>query len=132
MATRGFSYDAPAYQVPYVTTADILATTADVKGRFAAFTTMVAKAAFISVVVAGTGASNCNLVFQKRSATGTALTTFADINLTTNAIGYTTNILLTGTLSQNDVFSIVKGADAVGAFAIGVEWNLQNGATVTS
>lgn len=122
MAKRDFNYDHPAYLVPVLTTADILATTVDVKGRFAAHTTMIAKAAQITVVVAGTGASVCNLVFRKIVAGGTAISTFADVNMTTNAPGYTTNALLTGTLSAGDAFSILKGVDAVGVFSIGIEW----------
>ncbi len=124
MAKRDFNYDHPAYLVPVLTTCDILATTVDVKGRFAAYTTMVAKSAQITVVTAGTGASNANLVFRKIVAGGTAITTFGDVNLTTNAAGYTTNALLTGTLSAGDAFSVLKGADAVGVFSVGVEWQI--------
>ena len=131
MATRSFQYDSPIYQIPYMTTCDILATTVDVKGRFAAFTTMVAKSAQITVVTAGTGASNCNLVFRKIVAAGTAITTFADVNMTTNAAGYTTNATLTGTLSQGDAFSVLKGADAVGVFSIGIEWRIPMNAAIT-
>lgn len=132
MAKRAFNYDHSAYLTPVMTVADILATTADVKGRFAAHTTMIAKSAQITVVTAGTGASNANLVFRKIVANGTAITTFADVNLTTNAAGYTTNALLTGTLSAGDAFSVLKGADAVGVFSCGIEWLIQPGADFTA
>lgn len=132
MAKRSMSYDHPAYTTPHMTTANILATTVDQTCRFAAFASMILKSAQITVVTAGTGASNCNLVFRRIVANGTAITTYADINMTTNAAGYTTNALLTGTLSAGDAFSVLKGADATGAFAIGLEWVVAPGADITA
>lgn len=134
MAKRNFNYDHPTYLTPFITTADILATTADTKGRFAAFTSMILKAVQISVITAGTGASNANLVFQRVVSGGTAITTYANVNMTTNAAGFTTNVLATGvnTLSAGDVFSVLKGADAVGVFAVSIEWLIVPGADVTA
>lgn len=131
MAQRSMQYDHPAYLVPHITTADILATTVDNKGRFAAFTTMIAKSAQCTVVIAGTGASNCDLTFRKIVSGGTAITTFGNVNMATNALGYTTNVLLTGTLSAGDAFSVLKGADATGSFSVGIEWLIAPGANVT-
>jgi len=125
-------YAHPAYLVPHVTTADVLATTASSSGRFAAWTTMVAKSAQITVVTAGTGTGNATVTFQKIAAAGTAITTFGQVVMSTNAAGYTTNALLTGTLSAGDAFSVLKGADATGVFSVGIEWLIAPGADVTA
>lgn len=132
MAKRSMEYAHPAYLVPQITTADVLATTASSSGRFAAWTTMVAKSAQITVVTAGTGTGNATVTFQKIAAAGTAITTFGQVVMSTNAAGYTTNALLTGTLSAGDAFSVLKGADATGVFSVGIEWLIAPGADVTA
>ena len=132
MAKRSMEYAHPAYLVPHVTTADVLANTASSSGRFAAWTTMVAKSAQITVVTAGTGTGNATVTFQKIVASGTAITTFGQVVMSTNAAGYTTNALLTGTLSAGDAFSVLKGADATGVFSVGIEWLIAPGADVTA
>ena len=136
MAQRSMNYDHPAYTVPHITTADVLATTASSSGRFAAFTTMIAKSAQVAVITAGTGtgagAVGVNtMTFQKIATGGTAITTFALTNMTTYAAGYTTNVALTGTLSAGDAFSVLKGAEATGVYSVGIEWLIAPGANVT-
>ena len=125
----GFNYDHPAYVTPMLTQADVLATTGSISGRFAAFTTMVAKSAQFTVVTAGTGAEV--IAVRSIAAAGTAITTLGSVTLGTNAAGYTTNVLLTGTLGVGDAFSVLKGADAVGIASVGVEWLISPGATTT-
>jgi hypothetical protein len=132
MATHSMEYDHPAYTVPHLTTADVLATTASSSGRFAAFTTMIPKSAQCTVVTAGTGTGNATITFQKIVASGTAITTFGSVTMSTNAAGYTTNVALTGTLSAGDAFSVLKGADATGVFSVGIEWLIAPGASITS
>lgn len=136
MAVRNFNYDHPAYLVPVMTTALVEATTVIKAGRFAAFTTMIAKSAQVTVVIAGTGTGAVGtgvhtLTFQKIAAAGTAITTFAAIALSTEAAGYTTNVLLTGTLSRGDAFSVLKGAEATGVSSVGIEWLVNPGADFT-
>ena len=131
MAKRDMRYDHPAYTTPYITTADVLATTASSSGRFAAFTTMIAKSAQCTVITAGTGTGNATITFQKIVAGGTAITTFAQAVMGTQAAGVTTNVLLTGTLSTGDAFSALKGADATGVFCVGLEWLIPAGAQLT-
>lgn len=132
MAKKSMRYDHPAYTVPQLTQADVLATTASSSGRFAAFTTMVAKSAQCTVVLAGTGTGNATITFQKIAAGGTAITTFGAVTMGTQAAGYTTNVLLTGTLSAGDAFSCLKGADATGIFSVGIEWLISPGADLTA
>ena len=129
MATHAMEYDHPAYTTPIVTQADIVATTGSSSGRFAAFTTMIAKSATFTVVTAGTGATV--ITAQKIVASGTAISTFGTVTLGTNAAGYTTNVALTGTLSAGDAFSVLKGADAVGVASVGIEWLFDPGASFT-
>jgi hypothetical protein len=124
-------YAHPAYLVPILTTADCLATTVFQSGRFAAFTTMIAKSAQVTVVTAGTDTVIPTLTFRKIAALGTAITTLGSVNMSTNAAGYTTNVLLTGTCSAGDAFSVLKGADATAIFSIGVEWLIAPGSNVT-
>ena len=131
MATRSMSYDHPAYLTPLVSSADIPATTVAQAGRFAAWTTMIAKAAQVSVMVAGTDTVIPTLVFRKIN--GTSTTVIGSSNISTNAIGYTTNVLFTnGTFAQGDIFVAVKGADATAVFAVGVEWRVSAGANITA
>lgn len=136
MAKRSMEYAHAAYLTPHMTQADVPATTASSVGRFSAFTTMIAKAAQIAVVTAGTGTGAvgvgvATLTFQKIATGGTAITTFAAVAMSTNAAGYTTNVLLTGTLSAGDAFSVLKGAEATGVWTIGIEWLIAPGADLT-
>ena len=131
MAKRSMEYAHSAYLVPQITTADVIATTASSSGRFAAWTSMIAKSAQCTVVTAGTGTGNATITFQRIVANGTAITTYGSVTMSTNAAGYTTNVLLTGTLSAGDAFSVLKGADATGVFSVGIEWLIAPGADVT-
>ena len=130
MAKRSFNYDHPAYLVPQITHIDVPATTVAQAGRLAAWTTLIAKSAQISVMAAGTDTVIPTLVFRKIN--GTSTTVIGSSNLSTNAIGYTTNVLFTnGTYATGDAFVAVKGADATAIFAVGVEWLIQPGSDVT-
>ncbi len=131
MAKRSMEYAHPVYLVPHITTADVIATTATKAGRFAAWTTMIAKSAQITVVTAGTDTVVPSLTFQNIAAGGTAITTFGIMTYGTQAAGFTTNILLTGTLGIGDAFSVLKGVDATGVVSIGIEWLISPGANVT-
>jgi hypothetical protein len=124
-------YAHPAYLVPQMTNADLVATTAFQAGRFAAWATMICKSAQCTVVVAGTDTVIPTITFRKIN--GTSTTTIGTANMSTQAIGYTTNVLFTnGTYAVGDFFVAVKGADATGVFAVGVEWLIQPGVDVTA
>ena len=131
MAKRSMEYAHAAYLVPQVTGIDVPATTVAQVGRVAAWTTMIAKSCQITVLTAGTDTVIPTLTFRKINTTST--TVIGTANLSTNAAGYTTNVLFTnGTFATGDVFVAVKGADATAVFGGGVEWLISPGADVTA
>jgi hypothetical protein len=126
------AYDHPAYTTVDFSGSTNTAGATATQGRFAAFTTMIAKSLTATVVTAGTGTGNATLTAQKIAAGGTAISTFGQLLMSTNAAGYTTNLLLTnGTISAGDVVSILGGADATGVWACGLELVIAPGASVT-
>ena len=130
MAKRSMQYDHPAYTVPQVTGIDVPATTVAQAGRVAAWTTMIAKSAQITVITAGTDTVIPTLTFRKINSTST--TVIGTANLSTNSAGYTTNVLFTNsTYAVGDAFLVLKGADATAVFAVGVEWLIQPLSDVT-
>ncbi len=131
MAKRSMEYAHAAYLVPQMEGIDVPATTVAAQ-RFAAYTAMILKSATFTVVTAGTGTGNATLTLTRQAQGGSALTTYTQITLSTNAAGYTTNVLLTGTLSAGDVFTVLKGADATGVFAGSIEYLIAPGADVTA
>lgn len=132
--TKGMAYDHPAYLVPQLGgAAEIPATTVSRSNRFAAFTAMTIKSFQATVITAGTGTGNATVQLEKVASGGTAISTLGIVTLSTNAAGYTTNVICTGanTCTVGDVISFLKGADATGVFAVGLELVLTPGASLT-
>lgn len=136
MATKSMAYDHPAYLIRQGESAGEAggaATTA--YGKFAAFTAMLLFAAQVSVTVAGTttGAASGLAVVR---LSGTNTTTLATVTLSTQAVGYTTNVALTtatGGLSivQGDVIYALSLTDATVKAALSFEMALTPGANIT-
>jgi hypothetical protein len=119
------SYDHPAYQTVFSYGAHVSGSGGAL--RFAAFTDMLVKSVTAKPTTAGT--SNDTLTAFKLSGTTTTtqvLTTFGSAATTG------TNVVGTLTLAQGDALSIVKGTDATGVIALGVELALVPRASVTS
>jgi hypothetical protein len=132
--TKGMAYDHPAYTSVQTEGAEVPATTASRVGRFAAFTALTMKSITASVITAGTGTGNATVQLEKVAAGGTAISTLAFVVMSTNAAGFTTNVLCTGagiTCAAGDVISFLKGADATGVFAVAVEFTITPGGSVT-
>lgn len=133
MAKVSMAYDHPAYLAKYwfggLNAAGASATSA----RFAAWAAMTPKALQTSVITAGTGTGNATVTLVKIASGGTAITTHSPtVVMSTNAAGYTTNVVCTGgNIAAGDVVFVQHGADATGVFAVGVEFELVPGADVT-
>lgn len=133
MATENHAYDAPMYNVPIVVPGLNAAGASAKTCRFAAFTTMLPKSLQATVVTAGTGTGNCTLNVVKIAQGGTAITTLgALVTMSTNAAGYTTNVVCTGTISAGDDVYVQHGADATSVFTLGLELRIAPGANVTT
>lgn len=132
MATTNMSYDHPNYLQPLIIPGLNAAGASAKTCRFAAFTTLLPKSLQATVVVAGTGTGNCTLNVVKIAQGGTAITTLgALVTMSTNAAGYTTNVVCTGTISAGDDVYVQHGADATGVFTLGLEVRIAPGANVT-
>lgn len=130
MATRNMAYDHPAYTVP-VTSSDVVGAGATTTfARFAAYTAMVLKSVQVSVATLGTASSACTIYKISTNTTTTSLGSYA---MSTQPVGYTTNILITagGTLAQGDSLYVVTGADATARQVVAYELNIVPGASVT-
>lgn len=124
MATESMRYDHPAYQA--VLTAGGALSGNGGAYRFAAFTDLLVKSVTIKPTTAGT--SDDTVTAYKLSGTTTTtqvLTTYG------SAATVGTNVVGTFTLAQGDALSIVKGTDATGVMAVGVELAVVPGANVT-
>lgn len=131
MATKNMAYDHPAYLVP-VTSSDVVGTGATTTfARFAAYTAMVLKSVQVSVATLGTASSACTIYKISAGTTTTSLGAYA---VSTQPVGYTTNILIgaAGTMAQGDSLYIVTGADATARQVAAYELNLVPGANVTA
>ena len=119
-----FAYDHPAYLARMTTGGAISGSGGAV--RFAAFASMLVKSYTIKATTAGT--SNDTVTAYQLSGTTTTthvLTTYGSAATTG------TNVAGTFTLAQGDSLSIVKGTDATGVMAVGVELQLVPRASVT-
>ncbi len=68
----------------------------------------------------------------KIAAGGTAITTLGPlITMSTNAAGFTTNVLQTGAIVAGDDVYVQAGADATGVWTIGLELVITPGASVS-
>jgi len=131
--TKNMAYDHPNYTAVHMAGAANTAGATATSLRFAAFTSMIAKSLTTTVITAGTGTGNATVLAQKIAAGGTAITTLGPlVVMGTNAAGFTTNVLMTnGAISAGDVVSVLHGADAVSVFAVGLEWVITPGGSVT-
>jgi len=95
---------------------------------------MTPKALQVTVITAGTGTGNATVAMVKIASGGTAITTHTPlVVMSTNAAGYTTNVVTTGgNISAGDIVYVQHGADATGVFAVGMEFVLVPGADVTA
>lgn len=135
MTTKQMAYDNPAYVARYgagMGEAGGGATTQ--YGKFAAFTSMLAFAAQLTVTTAGTATGHG---FQVVKISGTATTALGTATLGTSAAGTTQNLLLTNVaggvaLAQGDILAAISLADVVGKAAIAYEVGLSPQANVTA
>ena len=133
--TKNMAYDHPAYTVPGFIGGAAAAGASSAPVRFAAYTAMVAKSLTVTPIVAGTGTGNCTVTVEKIASGGTAITTLAQVVMGTTAAGVTTNVLLSSsansTFAAGDVLRVQNGADATSVLAVGIEYVLVPGASVT-
>lgn len=125
MAEKSMAYDHPQY-----VKRDIVGAAISGSGgafRFASFTDMRVKAVIAKPTTAGTSADTVTAY----KLSGTTTTTQV---LTTFGSAATTHTRVEGTLTlaQGDALSIVKGTDATGVLAIGVELEPIAGGNVTA
>lgn len=137
MATGSFAYDHPAYRVPLVVPGFNAAGANAKSARFSAFTAMTCRSLQATVVTAGTGTGNCTLNLVKIASGGTAITTLGPLTvMSTNAAGYTTNVLMTSAaaaaIAAGDDVYVQHGADATGVFTIALEMYVTPGASLTT
>lgn len=134
MAKQSMAYDHPAYLSRLAFGGLNAAGASATSGRFAAWAAMTPKALQVSVITAGTGTGNATVTLVKIAAGGTAITTHSPlVTMSTNAAGYTTNVVCTGgNIGAGDVVYVQHGADATGVFAVGIELVLVPGADVTA
>lgn len=137
MAQQGMAYDHPAYRVPNFVSGQNAAGASATTCRFTAFTAMTARAVQATVVTAGTGTGNATLNLVKVASGGTAITTLGPLTvMSTNAAGYTTNVLMTAAaaaaIAAGDVVYVQHGADATSVFCVSVELYITQGASLTT
>ena len=129
MAAKSMAYDNAAYQAVVQVNLGTLTGASLTTQRFAATSVSLIKSIEITVVTAGTSASQVMNLF---TLSGTATTTTA---LTTYGSAQTkagTNVTTTLTLAQGDAMWVGKGTDATDVFAVGAELVINPGATVTA
>jgi hypothetical protein len=107
--TKGMAYDHPDYTTTKLFGGTAVAGASGIPIRFAAVAAMVAKSGTITVVTAGTGTGNATVTFTKIASGGTAITTLAQVVMSTLAAGITTNVALNtnanSTFAAGDVSS---------------------------
>lgn len=125
MAEKSMAYDHPAYTIRNTLGAHI--TGSGGAFRFAAFTAMKLKAVALKPTTAGTSNDTVTAFLLSGTTTTTqVLTTYG------SAATAGTRVEGTFTLAQGDALSIVKGTDATGVIACGLELELVPGANVTN
>ena len=133
--TKNMAYDHPAYSSVHFIGGAAAAGASSAPVRFAAFTTTIAKSLQITPIVQGTGTGNCTVTVEKIASGGTAITTLAQCVVGTLSPGVTTNVRLdtnaNSTFAAGDVLRVQNGADATSVLAIGIEYVLSPGASVT-
>lgn len=126
MATKSMRYDHPAY-IARLTVGGELGQSA--RFSFAAFTTMILKSVQFASSVAYATANT--IVLYKVSALDTSTATLGTATMSTAMTNYP-SIASTTTFSAGDCLAAVSGAsDSTGKAAVGVEFHLQPGASVT-
>lgn len=124
MATKSHSYDSAAYATRPVWGCQLNGSGG--ANAFAAFTDMKVKSFTLKPYTAGT--SNDTVTAFKVSGTTTTTHVLATYGSAATA---GTNIAGTFTLAQNECIRIVKGTDATGIIAVGVELEYVPGADLT-
>lgn len=129
MATKSMSYDNAAYLAVLPVCLGSLTGASSQTQRFAAFTTTLIKSVEITVVTAGTSASQVINLFtlSGTTTTTTALTTYGSAQTKAG-----TNVTTTLTLAAGDACWVGKGTDATDVFAVGMEAVILPGASVTA
>lgn len=122
---KSMAYDHPAYEV-VLPIGGVLSGSGGAV-RFAAFTAMLVKSVSAKPTTAGTSADTVTAFKLSGTTTTTqVLTTFA--SAATTAV----NVVGTLTLAAGDALSIVKGTDATGILAVGVELTVVPLSDITS
>lgn len=129
MATKSMAYDNAAYEAVLPVALGSLTGASGTTNRFAAFTTLLIKSVEITVVTAGTSASQVINLFtlSGTATTTTALTTYGSAQAKNG-----TNVTSTLSMVVGDACWVGKGTDATDVFAVGMECVVLPGASVTA
>ncbi len=125
MSEKSMAYDHPAYTIRNTFGGAISGSGGAL--RFAAFTAARLKAVHIKPTTNGT--SNDTVTAYLLSGTTTTTHVLCTYG---SAAGTSTRVEGTFTMAQGDAVSIVKGTDATGVMAVGIELDLIPGANVTA
>jgi len=133
MANVDMSYDDPAYRARLLEGTEAGGAATTQYGKFASFCATRIRSVQYTVTVQGTAAANAMSVLKISGATTTTLIT---TTLGTNTVGFTTNADISGitgnTTTAGDIVAVVSASDATGKAAVGIELQLQAGATLRS
>lgn len=140
MTTKQQAYDHPAYEVPIQFNFAVgTSPSGAVTPRQTVFTSMIAKAAQITMAIAGTNTSTVALL--RMIATNTTTTTLASMIIGTGivagtsigtAAGATGNFLCgTTVMNQGDQMWLVNGTDLAAGLGVTVECYITPGANLT-
>lgn len=125
MSEKSMAYDHPAYTIRN-TFGGVLTGNGGAY-RYAAFTALRVKSYHVKPTTAGTSNDTVTAFLLSGTTTTTqVLCTYG------SAAGTATRVEGTFTMAQGDALSIVKGTDATGVMAIGVEVECVQGANVTA
>ena len=125
MSEKSMRYDHPAYLARSVLGGQLSGSGGAI--RFAAFTAMKVKSVHVKPTTNGT--SNDTVTAYQLSGTTTTTQVLCTYG---SAAGTSTRVEGTFTLAQGDALSIVKGTDATGVMAVGIELEPVAGANVTA
>jgi hypothetical protein len=126
MSTISMRYDHPAYIARITAGGEAKAGTTF---RWAAFTSTILKSVMIAgAIVQGTQAT---YIAYTISQAGTSTATLGTFTATTANMAQSHSFTGTSTLAAGDSVAVVAAGDGVGAAAVGLELEIQPGATVT-
>lgn len=129
MATKAMSYDHPAYIAVGMFGSETAVGANGVTDKFAAFTALKLKSIQYTPRIASTAAGSQPLLYTK---SGTATATQTLTALTSAAVATFNSILSDLAMAAGDICWVTHGTDATAAMAVGIEYVVTPGATVTA